>query len=360
MLFSSLSAHPISSHFVPASDWFSQGRRVHYDPLQKKIIRNETGNTVDVFEYVVLPNQKRITTSNGRWLSFLPGFPDGSFGYAKIDRFLQENTPVSFLPRLFIEYVGQGDSDKPRNYNYSTMERADLVQAQWKAHGITKTVVVSFDFSSLVLMELLQRQREGRLSTKIEHCLIINGGLFADGHTHPMTTTPLLKTRFGKMGSKMAQCSNLVFDIMLKPLYGKEYRVTKLTKRELREIETAIRLRKGTSFLSNAAGFVDEHKKNADRWNLQTIYMDYAQSEGITLHIVGSAEDPFEHRQIDLAKKRLGSYYPGVAILRIPGGHLSTTEQADRIVLLIEALVRKPAPKQSMTGSNQGREWTTL
>jgi len=89
-------------------------------------------------------------------------------------------------------------------------------------------------------MELLQRQRQGNMTTKIQHCSNLNGGLFADGQTHPFTTTPLLKTRFGKMGAAVAQRSNLVFDIMLKPLYGKEYRSTKLTKQELRETEKAI------------------------------------------------------------------------------------------------------------------------
>jgi Virulence activator alpha C-term len=31
----------------------------------------------------------------------LPGYPDGSYGYAQVDRYLG--------PRLYIEYLGQGD-----------------------------------------------------------------------------------------------------------------------------------------------------------------------------------------------------------------------------------------------------------
>ena len=323
--------------------WFTQGRRVHFDPLRKQIVHPKTAETIDVFELVRYPKQVRLQ-HHTRWITLLPGFPDGSFGYAKTDNLLSNNTTTSSLPRLYVEYVGQGDSDKPSKYDYSTMERADLVQALWKLHGIHETVIVTFDYSSLVLLELLQRQREGKMTTKIQHCLLLNGGLFADGHTHPFTTTPLLKTRFGAMGAGMAQRSNLVFDVMLKPLYGKEYRATKLTKQELRETQEAIRLHKGTKFLSKAAGFVDEHKKNDNRWNLEKIYVDYAQYEGITFHLVGSAEDPFEHRQIDLAKLRLQSYYPSVVIERIPGGHLSTSEQPERIVRMIELMVRKPHP----------------
>ena len=35
-------------------------------------------------------------------------------------------------PRLYVEPAGQGDSDKPRDYPYSTVERADLVEALWR------------------------------------------------------------------------------------------------------------------------------------------------------------------------------------------------------------------------------------
>ena len=75
---------------------------------------------------------------------------------------------LNYAPRLFfargaadpkfIEYVGQGDSDKPAGYRYSTMERADLVETRWATHGVRATFVVTFDYSSLVLLELLAGQ----------------------------------------------------------------------------------------------------------------------------------------------------------------------------------------------------------
>src|SRR5437660_898727 len=35
------------------------------------------------------------------------------------------------MPKLFVEYVGMGDSHKPKDYAYSTAERTDLVEAVW-------------------------------------------------------------------------------------------------------------------------------------------------------------------------------------------------------------------------------------
>jgi hypothetical protein len=67
-------------------------------------------------------------------------------------------------------------------------ERADLVQALWRHHGVRRTVVVTFDYTSLALLELLRRQLEGTMATPaITAALMINGGLFADAHTHPWT-----------------------------------------------------------------------------------------------------------------------------------------------------------------------------
>jgi pimeloyl-ACP methyl ester carboxylesterase len=82
-----------------------------------------------VFERVV-----GAPDATGRWITLLPGYPDGSFGYAKVNVLLGEEQ----VPRLYLDYVGQGDSDKPREYAYSTMERAELVEAQWQAHGVCR------------------------------------------------------------------------------------------------------------------------------------------------------------------------------------------------------------------------------
>lgn len=334
-LFNSTSVQD-QAYLTTVEDWLAGGQNVSFNTKQKVMVKAPGPDTVSVFERVSTSSAKPSTST--RWVTLLPGFPDGSYGYAKVDGLLG-SIPN---PKLYIEYVGQGDSEKPKKYAYSSVERADLVEAQWKAHGIKRTVVVTFDYSSIVLLELLQRQRSSTsFPTRVEHVLMINGGLFADGHSHPFSTTPLLKTPFGAMGASAAQYSNLVFDTMLKPLYGKEYRRSKLTKQELREMKKAIRLHKGARFLSQAAGFVDEHKQNAARWNLQRIYEDYLHHQGITVHVVGSSEDPFEYKQVDLTKKRLGQYYPGVQTDRIPGGHLSTSEQAETLATMIETLARK-------------------
>lgn len=318
---------------LTAKEWFSGGKRILYNASLKKIIpTNGKINAPNLHHVFLRIESDASLTEKTNWATFLPGFPDGSYGWARVNQLLGKE---QFTPRLFVEYIGQGDSDKPANYSYGTAERADLVEALWQANGVKSTFVITFDFSSLVLMELLNRQKERQekgleLFTKIERVLIINGGLFADAHSHPWFTTPLLKTSFGKMGAWFAQRSKFAFSKMMESLWSKDYKVT---KEEINELFDAIGRRNGMAFLNNAAHFVDEHKVNAKRWDFGRIYL--TMQDTVSFHIAGSLEDPFEPRQIVKAEERLGNY--GLDIKTLPGGHLTTSEHPDLIVQLINA-----------------------
>src|SRR5690349_5826547 len=164
---------------VTAAEWFGGGQRIAYDPESARVLTEKEAAAIPgalrVFERVAASGQD----ADAVWLTLLPGFPDGSYGWAQVDRMLGDDLG----PRLYVEPVGQGDSDKPRDYPYSTAERADLVQALWRHHGVRRTVVVTFDYTSLALLELLRRQVERATSRDtarpvITAALMINGGLF--------------------------------------------------------------------------------------------------------------------------------------------------------------------------------------
>jgi len=80
-----------------------------------------------------------------------------SFGWAKVRPHLPN---AAEMPKLFVEYVGIGDSDKPKDYAYSTAERTDLVEAIWRNLSVQSTTLVAFDFSTLVVLEHLRRRLE--------------------------------------------------------------------------------------------------------------------------------------------------------------------------------------------------------
>jgi pimeloyl-ACP methyl ester carboxylesterase len=311
---------------VTAAEWFAGGRRIPYDPASARVLTEEeaaaTPGALRVFERVAGAAEQ---AGNPVWLTMLPGFPDGSYGWAQVDRELGDDVG----PRLYVEPVGQGDSDKPRRYPYSTFERADLVEALWRHHGVRRTVAVTFDYTSLALLELLRRQLERAPSgPTITAALMVNGGLFADAHTHPWLGTPLLRSPFGALAAGGIQRSPLAFapGWMRARMYSGGYRPT---SEELGEIWSAITRRDGAAFMHDAAGFVGEHRRHAQRWDLAAIARELAGS--VELYVGGSDEDPYEHRQVAATRERV----PQAHVLTFPGGHLTTSEHPDLLATAI-------------------------
>jgi pimeloyl-ACP methyl ester carboxylesterase len=325
---------------VTAAEWFAGGQRIPYDPGSARVLSdNEAAATPDAIQ--VFERVAGKADAEAVWLTMLPGFPDGSYGWAQVDRMLGDDLG----PRLYVEPVGQGDSDKPRHYPYSTIERADLVQALWRHHGVRRTVVVTFDYTSLALLELLRRQLEradppGASGTVITAVFMINGGLFADAHTHPWRGTPLLRTPLGALGMRRAQGSPKVLATALVQarLYARDYHPA---AGQLTELGAAITRRNGATFLHQAAGFVAEHRRHADRWDLASIARDLDGT--VALYVGGSDEDPYEHRQIPATRQRV----PQAEVLTFPGGHLTTSEHPD----LLAAAIRDIAARHGVEAS---------
>jgi pimeloyl-ACP methyl ester carboxylesterase len=304
-----------------AEAWFAGGERVGYDPKARAIVRAQSA-PLNVF--------LRREGSLAHAVSFLPGYPDGSFGWAKV---LPHLPDAAEMPKLFVEYVGMGDSDKPKNYTYSTVERTDLVEAIWRDFGVQSTTLVAFDFSSLVVLEHLRRRLERTErgepagGPEIRGVLIFNGGLFADGHSHPWYTTPLLR-RLPDRARWRSGRSFTMFKMIGGVMWSKGHKVTDA---EVREVYNAMNRHDGGFYLAAAAGFVADHEAQGERLDFGRLFTAYRTQ--FPFLVGGSDEDPFEHRQVELAQERLGKL--GLQIERLPGGHLTTNEQPEALAALI-------------------------
>jgi pimeloyl-ACP methyl ester carboxylesterase len=331
---------------VTAEEWFAGGQRIPYDPASARVLTKEELAAIRVFERTA----STIDKADAVWLTLLPGFPDGSYGWAQVDRMLGDDLG----PRLYVEPVGQGDSDKPGKYRYSTIERANLVEALWRYHGVRHTVVVTFDYTSLALLELLRRQLKRADSgdtagPMITAVFMMNGGLFADAHTHPWQGTPLLRTPLGALGTRGMQRSSSTFAraMIQARMYSRGHQ---LGPAELTEMWSAVTRRDGAAFLHNAAGFVAEHRRHADRWDLAAVARELKGT--VPLYVGGSEEDPYEHRQIPATRERV----PGAEVLTFPGGHLTTSEYPDLLAATIRDIATRhgagnPLPPTRLPGA---------
>ncbi len=316
-----------------AEAWFAGGERVGYDPKARAIVRAQ-GAALNVF--------LRRGRDLAHAVSFLPGFPDGSFGWAKV---LPHLPNAAEMPKLFVEYVGMGDSDKPEDYAYSTAERTDLVEAIWRDFGVQSTTLVAFDFSSLVVLEHLRRRlesserREPVGGPEIRGVYIFNGGLFPGGHSHPWYTTPILRHLPNRARRRLAR-SFTVFKMVAGVMWSKGYKVTDT---EVRELYNTINRHDGGFYLAGAAGFAADHKAQGDRLDFGRLFKAYRAQ--FPFLVGGSDEDPFEHRQVDLAQEGLGKL--GLQIVRLPGGHLTTHEQPEALAASIAKFERDLSTKRS-------------
>jgi pimeloyl-ACP methyl ester carboxylesterase len=309
-------------HGTSAAAWFAGGERVGYDPVARAVI-----TTGDAPLRVFLRREGDLSHA----VTFLGGFPDGSFGWVKTLRHLPG---TAAMPKLFVEYIGQGDSDKPKRYPYSTAERTDLVEALWRHFGVASTTLVAFDFSSLVVLEHLRRRMERTQrgepagEPEIRGVFIFNGGLFTDGHSHPWFTTPLLRRLGGRMPQPFGADAFWLFKRMTSVMWSRGYGVR---DDEVRELYAAIARHDGLFYLSSAAGFAADHKAQGERLDFGRLFDAYR--EQFPFLVGGSNEDPFEHRQITLAQARLGAR--GLTVTHLPGGHLTTWERPRALAELV-------------------------
>ena len=317
---------PVLTPFTEA--WFNSGQRLGYNAQRREI---DPAAAQKVFV--------RLDGDAKEAVTFLPGYPDGSIGWARVLPYLPDAVAT---PKLFVEYVGMGDSDKPRAYPYSTAERADLVEALWKHFGVSSTVAVAFDFSSLVVLEILARRLE-RLPQApiIRGVFSFNGGLFTDGHTHPWFTTPVLRRMPIDLLPQIGNPPFATFKLTARVMWSKHHPAW---EDDALDLYSALSRNDGLFFLYRAAGFVAEHRAQGDRLDFRRIYNAYRGK--IPFLIGGSEQDPFEHRQVSLAQSRLDQQ--GLTIARLPGGHLSTNEQPDGLARLVEDFYVRTASSEVM------------
>ena len=78
---------------LTSDDWFALGARVPYDRRAKEILQPGDGtgspDVVQVFRRIA---NAEALPEGAIWISFLPGWPDGSFGWAKVDQQLTGET----------------------------------------------------------------------------------------------------------------------------------------------------------------------------------------------------------------------------------------------------------------------------
>ena len=292
---------------MDADGWLASGKRVQ--------IQLRSG-TWDVFVRAA---------GSGPWLTLLHGFPTSSWDWARVARILEPSFRV-----LTFDFLGLGNSDKPRVHEYSIGEQADLTEALWRRLGIEETGLVGHDYGATVAQELLARKEEGALAARLTGVVLLNAGLYVE-LARPLLiqrllAVPLAGRLFAHLVTERAFSRSLssVFSSGLQP-----------TAADLHEHWRLVRRRGGVTVTPKLLRYMDERRANAARWE------GALERAAVPLRLVWGMADPRSGAHIaEHARQRI----PGLGIVALEDvGHYPQLEVPDDVATAIEA---SPVPSR--------------
>lgn len=226
---------------VPPDAWFADGERV---PLAAGLEAEA---------------HRLFTRADGEgpWTTFWHGFPTSSWDWAPVHARLPDGRA-----RLYLDHLGFGDSDKPREHEYSLHEQLDLARAAWDHHGVDETLVVVHDYSVSMAQELLARRQEGAWDgPEVTGVVLLNGGLFYS-RQQPRPVQHLLRNRWlGPVASRLL--GRRLFGRAFRNIFSDEHPIP---EGELDRHWSVIRRRGGDDIAHRLIRYLDDREAHEERW----------------------------------------------------------------------------------------------
>ncbi|HEV3002563.1 MAG TPA: alpha/beta hydrolase [Solirubrobacteraceae bacterium] len=277
---------------VPAADWWAGGSRIA-GPAGHRVFVREGG-----------PGDAPL-------LTFLHGFPTSSLDWAGMFARLEGERRL-----LALDFLGFGDSDKPRPHRYSLLEQADAVEAAWKRFGVERTAIVAHDYGVSVAQELLARRDDGDLPVEVSAVAFLNGGMIPSLH-RPLTIQKLLAHRLtGPVLTRLT--TERTFRAGMRRVIARP-----ISDAELHEHWLALVNRGGRDLGHALLAYIEERRRYAKRWEQAITRAD------VPLRFVWGPLDPVSGAHM-LAELRLRR--PDAAVAELPGvGHYPQLEDPEAV-----------------------------
>ena len=282
-----------------AAEWWAGGRR----------IAGPDGSRVFI----------RVAGPQGApWVTFLHGFPTSSLDWAGMfDRLRGERR------LLALDFIGFGDSDKPRPHRYSLLEQADAVEAAWKELGIERTALVAHDYGDSVGQELLARRDDGDLPVDLSSAAFLNGGMIPALHRALPVQKALAHSFAGPWLTRLT--SERTFRSGLRNVIARP-----MSDEELHEHWLAFRNRRGRVLAHPLLCYIAERRQYADRWERAIERAD------VPLRFVWGPLDPVSGAHM-LAELRLRR--PDAHVAELAGvGHYPQLEEPEAVATELRQL----------------------
>jgi pimeloyl-ACP methyl ester carboxylesterase len=248
----------------------------------------------------------------GEPLLLIHGFPTASWDWHPLW------APLAARFRLItLDMLGFGFSAKPRDHAYRIVDQADLYEAALAREGVTRLRVLAHDYGNTVAQELLARQRDGALATRIEAVVFLNGGLFPEAH-HPLMMQRLLASRLGPVLVKLS--GYRTFARSLRRIWGER----PPPEDELRAMWELVTHNDGVPVLPKLLGYLAQRRANRARW------VGAVTEAGVPLRLIDGLRDPISGTSL-VARYRQLVRDPDV--VELPAvGHYPQLEAPDAVL----------------------------
>jgi pimeloyl-ACP methyl ester carboxylesterase len=256
---------------------------------------------------------------SGPWLTLLHGFPTSSWDWARVARILEPSFRV-----LTFDFLGFGDSDKPRDHEYSIGEQADLTEALWRRLGIEETGLAGHDYGATVAQELLARVEEGALETRLKGVVLLNAGLYVE-LARPLLIQRLLAAPLaGRLLAYLV--TERTFSRSLSSVFSSGHQPSAA---DLHEQWQLVRRRHGVAATPKLLRYMHERRTSASRWE------GGLERTDVPLRLVWGMADPRSGTHIaEHAQQRI----PDLGVVALDDvGHYPQLETPEHVATAIEA-----------------------
>jgi pimeloyl-ACP methyl ester carboxylesterase len=246
-------------------------------------------------------------------LLLIHGFPTASWDWEALWPALAQRYRV-----LALDLLGFGFSAKPRRYDYSLVDQAELCEQFLRAEGVREYHVLAHDYGDSVAQELLARQTDPGERPRLQSVAFLNGGLFPEEH-RPVLLQKLLLSPIGPLVARSASRHALASS--LRRIFGPE---SQPGDELVDAFWTLMQHGEGASVMHRLIRYIPERRRRHERW------VRAMQATSLPLKLIDGLLDPISGAHMVARYRQL---IPNADVTELPRiGHYPQVEAPQAVL----------------------------
>ena len=218
------------------------------------------GQYFDYLGFQIFYRQDGLKLGTGPVLLLIHGYPFNSWDWSLIWPAITQRFTV-----IAPDMIGMGFSDKPRAYEYSVADHADMHEALLRHLGVEHAHILAHDLGDSVGQELLARMHFGEQSYGdwcIDSITWLNGGLFNEAYTPRAMQKLMSRTPMGDLMSPLqgSPLSRRLLEPTLAEMFGPH---TKPDSELMAKFHQILEYNDGKRVLHKVGRFLDDRLSGA-------------------------------------------------------------------------------------------------